>query len=307
MAPTAMKLTFLGSKRGKGIIASVLVVGVLIIGAGLSQNSAEIEAESRAASEAAARLEDRRVAQAEAAQATAAAKLEADIVDGDALVTSAASFLTESGSYSTVQQALLLQAAIDALSVALVSPTQDVLAARMQSVRSAVDLIGTVEQAASRTAAAALEVTNSDYLAAARAAGKTVRDDVSGVRIGHEYCDRLKNFADTSHELLIIALLNEFDSPRDDAAITYFCPQFVEAREIAARRIVNGSYAVGVDIPAGTYRTLQGVEQCYWERSTGGGDIIDNNFVSFATESLSVTVHDGEGFTASSCGVWTRE
>lgn len=71
--------------------------------------------------------------------------------------------------------------------------------------------------------------------------------------------------------------------------------------------VSDGKYVVGVDLSAGTYKT-QGTswEACYWARVQGDGTIIDNNFVTFAPEGVTVTVNDGEGFESSGCGPWNK-
>lgn len=80
-----------------------------------------------------------------------------------------------------------------------------------------------------------------------------------------------------------------------------------EAADAAARarEFGDGSFVVGLDIPEGTYRTINtSIRECYWERSTGSGEIIENDFVTFAPEGVSVTVFNGEGFTVHGCGRW---
>jgi hypothetical protein len=111
----------------------------------------------------------------------------------------------------------------------------------------------------------------------------------------------------------------------DEQAILEFgvplmCPERVSVLEKAlrgdfARAFGDGSYEVvkgaeGVslledegEILPGTYRTEGDLEDCYWERTTKGGDIIDNQFAT-AARSITVTVKSGESFTARDCGTW---
>lgn len=46
----------------------------------------------------------------------------------------------------------------------------------------------------------------------------------------------------------------------------------------------NGTYTVGQNFVPGTYRTLNGVDGCYWETLNSAGDINDNNFIDSAPQ-----------------------
>jgi hypothetical protein len=88
------------------------------------------------------------------------------------------------------------------------------------------------------------------------------------------------------------------------------CPKAPHAQlfrdAVTLVRINDGNYVVGKDMQPGTYKTKPGVKDCYWTRNTGGGDIIDNNFVEFAPDGVAVTTYAGEGFESNRCGVWTK-
>ncbi|WP_051532950.1 PASTA domain-containing protein [Arthrobacter sp. 9MFCol3.1] len=88
------------------------------------------------------------------------------------------------------------------------------------------------------------------------------------------------------------------------------CPDAPHAellRQVATTiKVGDGTNVVGKDMEPGTYRTKPGVKDCYWARSTGGGDIIANNFVGFAPNGVTVTVYAGEGFESQRCDVWTK-
>ncbi len=57
-------------------------------------------------------------------------------------------------------------------------------------------------------------------------------------------------------------------------------------------------------IPPGTYRAKGRMENCYWERTTKSGDIIDNGFATSAQE-ITVTIRASDGqFTSRDCAVW---
>lgn len=94
-----------------------------------------------------------------------------------------------------------------------------------------------------------------------------------------------------------------------EAALTV-CPDAPHAavlQEVATlSKVVDGSMTVGQTMEPGTWKTKPGVKDCYWSRSTGGGDIITNDIVDFAPDGVTVTVFAGEGFKSSRCGTWTK-
>ncbi|KIA73432.1 hypothetical protein ANMWB30_23590 [Arthrobacter sp. MWB30] len=114
-----------------------------------------------------------------------------------------------------------------------------------------------------------------------------------------------KNFPDT-----IIGLSGASKKPLIQGALA-LCPDAPHAallqESLAVVKYDSGqSYTVGKDMEPGTYATGTAIKACYWSRTTGGGDIIANNFIDFAPNGLTVTVYPGEGFTAQNCGVWTK-
>lgn len=91
-------------------------------------------------------------------------------------------------------------------------------------------------------------------------------------------------------------------------AVDVYCPDHFDAMyQIyldSPRFLRDGTYEVGQDIPAGTYRiTGHTIKDCYWERTAANGNIIDNNYITAATD-ISVTARDGELFTSERCGSW---
>ncbi len=89
------------------------------------------------------------------------------------------------------------------------------------------------------------------------------------------------------------------------------CPTAPQAKLMAARaggdRFDDGDYSVGEDVKAGTYRTEKGVRDCFWERTTKGGDTLANDFVTFAPKGVTVRIRSSDGgFTSKECGTWTR-
>ena len=71
-------------------------------------------------------------------------------------------------------------------------------------------------------------------------------------------------------------------------------------------KVGGGTKVVGESMEPGTYRTKPGIQDCYWSRTTGGGDIIANDFVGFAPDGVTVTVFQREGFQSERCGIWTK-
>jgi hypothetical protein len=90
------------------------------------------------------------------------------------------------------------------------------------------------------------------------------------------------------------------------------CPDAAHAavlqEVINAVKVSDGDKIVGKTMEPGTYRTVPGVKDGYWSRNTGGGAIIDNDFVGFAPNgvTVTVTVRSGEGFESKGCGTWTK-
>ncbi|WP_344918221.1 hypothetical protein [Streptosporangium oxazolinicum] len=100
---------------------------------------------------------------------------------------------------------------------------------------------------------------------------------------------------------------NEWDDADYRAAIKHLCPKYLPVLRRAQGGFPDGVYEVGKEIKAGTYRTTPGrVTDCYWERSTGAGDTIANDFVSNAPRGITVTLRRGEGFKSEGCGNWMR-
>lgn len=89
------------------------------------------------------------------------------------------------------------------------------------------------------------------------------------------------------------------------SAVNYLCTQYKRDLKASDRAIYEGNYEVGDDVKAGTYRTEPGAEDCYWERQTGGGRIIANDFVTHAPKGVTVTIYSSDGgFSTRGCGPW---
>jgi len=76
----------------------------------------------------------------------------------------------------------------------------------------------------------------------------------------------------------------------------------------AAPTVEDGVWTVGVDIPAGRYRTTAAVPaDCYWsitKTGSNGTDIIANDIPGGGRPT--VTVKAGQDFTSARCGTWTK-
>jgi hypothetical protein len=66
-----------------------------------------------------------------------------------------------------------------------------------------------------------------------------------------------------------------------------------------------GLFLVGVDIAPGVWRSQGGGEDCYWERTTKTGDIIDNYF-GMAGGTIYVSPSDFQVRLEKACGVWVH-
>lgn len=76
----------------------------------------------------------------------------------------------------------------------------------------------------------------------------------------------------------------------------------------AAPTITDGMWTVGVDFPAGSYRTTANVgTRCYWsitKTGSNGSDIVDNDLPPGGRPS--VTLKKGQDFKTDNCGKWRK-
>jgi hypothetical protein len=78
------------------------------------------------------------------------------------------------------------------------------------------------------------------------------------------------------------------------------------AAKPAAPTISDGTWTVGEDFPAGTYKTIGAGSSCYWaiyKSGTNGSDIIDNHI---GGGNLRVTLKAGQDFETARCGTWAK-
>lgn len=129
-----------------------------------------------------------------------------------------------------------------------------------------------------------------------------------------EYCENLASNNESDDDVL--ATFIERDSGIrgiEEGYIEEACSEYEDLVADAKDGFYDGNYSVGDNdgISPGRYLTIirtgqEGIRDCYWERSDGHGDIIDNNFVSFASDGVTVTVQGGEDFSSDNCGAWKK-
>lgn len=99
------------------------------------------------------------------------------------------------------------------------------------------------------------------------------------------------------------------------AGVPLLCPEWsktvTKVLGSGVRFYSDGTYRVVADpgsdadaIGPGAYRVQGALEDCYWERTSKSGEVLDNAFVTSAQD-ITVTVLASDGqFTARGCGVW---
>lgn len=94
-------------------------------------------------------------------------------------------------------------------------------------------------------------------------------------------------------------------------AAAMLCPESPFIKDLDAwgngKKFEDGIYEVGDDIAAGTYKTKHSASDCYWERTTPNGNIIANDFITYAAKGAVVTVRKGESFISKECGLWEKQ
>ena len=89
-------------------------------------------------------------------------------------------------------------------------------------------------------------------------------------------------------------------------AVRHLCPRYAVVLRRGLAGFTDGEHHVGDRIRPGTYRTTaRKVSNCYWERTTPGGDIIANKHITYAQDGVTVTIEAGDGaFVSRGCGNW---
>ncbi|KRE46002.1 hypothetical protein ASG92_11220 [Arthrobacter sp. Soil736] len=80
-------------------------------------------------------------------------------------------------------------------------------------------------------------------------------------------------------------------------------------KQKAANTVSDGTWTVGKDITAGTYRATADVgSSCYWgiyETGSNGGNIIENDLPGGGRPSVALSA--GQDFKSSRCGTWQKQ
>lgn len=72
------------------------------------------------------------------------------------------------------------------------------------------------------------------------------------------------------------------------------------------RTITEGTWTIGTDVEAGTYRTAGAGPDCYWSitrSNTNGSDIVENHI---GGGNLTVVLKTGQDFETARCGAWAK-
>ena len=91
-----------------------------------------------------------------------------------------------------------------------------------------------------------------------------------------------------------------------DSAISPDSPSNAEDSTVTS--FADGTWVVGDDIQAGTYRSSKTVSSCYWQRLSGFSGEFDDIIVNELTEAISVVEISSTdaGFSTERCGTWTE-
>lgn len=196
------------------------------------------------------------------------------------------------------------QSAYAALEQANRGDDTDAINDAISKYRIAKDAVGTEEQVIARQEADAKAARDKQYIDSLNAAGQYVGVESISIDQAITFCESL-----TNDNFKLARVLNAM--PKESLAIPVYCPEFNAIVEQARTAFDDGNHVVadtvgpGKILP-GTYRTEGGVANCYWERHTGAGEILENDFITHAPDGVIVTVYPGEGLSTQGCNVWVK-
>lgn len=174
----------------------------------------------------------------------------------------------------------------------------------VQMIDQAIKDIGTLAQSQDRA-----------YIAAEQATGGHVTDPESATKAGRDFCAGLVSYGSDPTDVIVqILIAKTVDQP----AIQVYCPNLTTELSAASTAIPadNGYLVAPTSTPlgsvpyivgAGTYKTIGGPTNCYWEINDGHGNIIANNFAIAAPGGITVRLSSGRGFTTQGCGSWLSQ
>jgi len=240
----------------------------------------------------------------DAAKKSRVESLNRSIYNGETTIASAKDLLVSASSYGVGSAMSEVERLILEVSASIeLASTPDIVNST-ELLEDAMEAVGTPEDAKGRKLLAKMTSDDRDYY----------EDDLdAAIEDAHAYCDETLDGYSKSEAIQY--LVEEYDV--NAAAISVYCPKFLPALKAANFAFTDGDWAVGSKpsglagsgnkIAAGKYKTIGGVADCYWERNDGSGRILENNFIGSAYKGVSVTIHKGEGFSTSGCGVWVRK
>ena len=148
--------------------------------------------------------------------------------------------------------------------------------------------------------------------------GTDIQPGTYRTRVGSTGCywERLSGFGGTTGEIIANDYTNATAvvtiSPTDKGFSSSGCGMWttdLSATIAPWSPFSSGTFIVGTDIQAGTYRSPAGSSYCYWERLSGFGgtlgEIIANDY-SNAPAVVTISPSD-KGFSSSGCGMWTND
>lgn len=168
--------------------------------------------------------------------------------------------------------------------------------------------------------------TYAKYVEDLTAAGVDFRPGESGsFSSDKRLCERLTEGAVDTYTLAtnerLAAGSSDNNAQRIEVMVPILCPENqplvdeAKSGNVIQKRVHDGNFLVAqmrevngpMTIQPGVWRTKESpVSDCYYERSDGAGNIIENNFVNFA-QSLTVAIAPSDGtFVSNRCGGWER-
>lgn len=294
MAGVSSSKQLLSQKKNLYIILGAFVaVILLVIGLSVKANFDE-----QARVEAAAQLAEEQKAE------DAKQDLLRETKTAKELIENAKSRYEESAAWSNDTDRASLLAAIESAQKAVKSNEYSTISAANAKLLAVFNKVGSLADAQAAAEKAAEAARDEQYKALVTANGRPGWAETSGT--GRSQCAGIKEnkYVDTNDPTALAIHWIENPEKQVYEAVQIYCPEYQAAVDIAKTGFKDGTKVIGKNIPAGTYRTIKGVSDCYWERNNGSGDIIDNNFITAAPNGVEVRVNDGEALVTRGCGVW---